>query len=69
MTCHQGRESKATVDARLVGKPLDTIDATITHSNVHYAATGGIVYGDAAQVAYQYTGTRTRRRSPTRSRP
>ncbi len=54
--CHQGRESTLTVNNYLAGKPDDTVDAKISFKNVHYFAAGATLFGDAAQVAYQYEG-------------
>jgi hypothetical protein len=60
MTCHQGREAKATVDQRIAdvmagklgsnGKPL-----TYGFLNVHYLSAGATLYGGDAKVAYEYT--------------
>src|SRR5688572_29572503 len=49
MTCHQGREAKATIDAALAtGAPR--------FRNVHYLPAGAILYGADAKVGYEYTG-------------
>lgn len=70
MTCHQGRESKVSLDAKLAkfGDKLDP-DATpkpykddagkdvkLSFSNVHYFAAGGTLYGGQVQMGYQYDG-------------
>jgi hypothetical protein len=55
MTCHQGRQSNGSVRKTLGTLPVDTIDTSLSVSNVHYAATGGSVYGTTAKVAYEYS--------------
>jgi hypothetical protein len=47
MTCHQGRESKSTIDAAIAA-------ATYSFKNVHYLPAGAILYGSQAVVAYEY---------------
>jgi hypothetical protein len=49
MTCHMGRESKATVDANIAG-------GSISFRNVHYFAAGATLLGSDAQVGYEYAG-------------
>lgn len=70
MTCHQGRESKVSLDEKFAkfGEDLDPDavptpykddqgkDVTLTFSNVHYYAAGGTLYGSQAQMGYQYDG-------------
>jgi hypothetical protein len=56
LECHQGRESTATVNASLTGKPLDTVDSKIRFKNVHYLAAGATLFGGDAMGAYQYDG-------------
>ncbi|RJP19455.1 MAG: hypothetical protein C4520_12800 [Candidatus Abyssobacteria bacterium SURF_5] len=56
MQCHQGRESKVSVDAKTTGKPEDTIDATLSFVNVHYFAAGATRYGTEALGGYEYDG-------------
>jgi hypothetical protein len=56
LECHQGRQSKSTIDIRVKGVEEDKVDAKITFANVHYFAAGSTLFGDAAQVAYQYDG-------------
>jgi hypothetical protein len=49
MTCHQGRESKKTVDERIAtGK--------YAFRNIHYLAAGATLYGGDAHVGYEYDG-------------
>lgn len=55
-TCHQGRESGASVDAKLDGKPLDEIDTSISFTNIHYYAAAATLFGGVAQGGYQYAG-------------
>jgi hypothetical protein len=53
MTCHQGRESKATVDARIA--QVMAGEATFGFRNIHYLAGGATLYGHQAMVGYEYT--------------
>jgi hypothetical protein len=54
LECHQGRQSKAAVDTRIKGLDEDKVDSKAAFANVHYFAAGATLFGDAAQVAYQY---------------
>jgi len=70
MTCHQGRESKVSLDKKLAGfgENLDPDavpapykddagkDVVLSFSNVHYFAAGGMLYGSQVQMGYQYEG-------------
>jgi len=71
MTCHQGRESKVSVDARIndtfkitdmdavVAPLIDTTKNTTTtfgFINIHYFAAGATLYGAQAQAGYEYDG-------------
>ena len=71
MTCHQGRESKVSVDKQIadfsatdpdkvVAQIPDPNDATkkLTFGflNVHYFAAGATLYGSQAQMGYEYDG-------------
>ncbi|MCU0503343.1 MAG: cytochrome c3 family protein, partial [Anaerolineae bacterium] len=56
LECHQGRQSKSTIDLRVKGVEDDKIDTKITFANPHYFAAGATLFGDAAQVGYQYDG-------------
>lgn len=56
LLCHQGRESTASVNARINGKEPNTIDPTLTFINSHYFASGAMLFGNDAQVGYQYPG-------------
>jgi len=56
ITCHQGRESKASVDRSLTGKDVDTVDATIRFRNIHYFAAGATLFGTDVKGAYEYDG-------------
>lgn len=49
MTCHQGRESKATIDAAIAAGQM-------SFKNVHYLSAGATLYGHDAQVGYEYDG-------------
>lgn len=54
MTCHQGRESMTSLAAHIGSKPDDTVDATLSFRNIHYAPTGAVRLGKVAQGAYMY---------------
>ena len=70
MTCHQGRESKVSLDAKLAkfGEGLDPDampapykddkgnDVKLSFSNVHYFAAGGTLYGSQVHMGYEYDG-------------
>lgn len=70
MTCHQGRESKVSLDAKLAkfGETLDPDaipasykddkgnDVKLSFSNVHYFAAGGTLYGSQVHMGYEYDG-------------
>jgi hypothetical protein len=72
MTCHQGRESKVSVDAKIakfgenldpdvVPEPLPAKDANsnptpLSFSNVHYFAAAGTFYGGQVHTGYEYDG-------------
>ncbi len=70
MTCHQGRESKVSLDAKLAkfGENLDPDaipasykddkgnDVKLSFSNVHYFAAGGTLYGSQVHMGYEYDG-------------
>jgi len=56
LVCHQGRESKVSVDAAIEGLDLDTPSADIRFRNIHYFAAGATLYGSEAEGGYQYEG-------------
>jgi hypothetical protein len=71
MTCHQGRESKVSVDKQIadfsatdpdkvvapIPDPKDaTKKLTFGFRNVHYFAAGATLYGSQAQMGYEYEG-------------
>lgn len=56
MTCHQGVESTKSVNAKLAGIGDDQVAPKLDFINVHYAAAGAMLSGNAAQVGYQYAG-------------
>ncbi len=56
MTCHQGRESKITVDAAIAGMDADAVNADLGFKNIHYFAAAATLYGGQAQSGYQYDG-------------
>jgi hypothetical protein len=53
MTCHQGVESKASVDKAVAGIADDTVGPNLTFINVHYRAAGATLYGSQARGAYE----------------
>jgi len=69
MQCHQGRESKVSVDKQIADfnatdadkipapiKGADGKDKNFGFLNVHYFAAGGTLYGSQAQMGYEYDG-------------
>ena len=69
MTCHQGRESKVSVDKQITAFNVTDVDAVVkpmTDStgkttnfgfvNVHYFAAGATLYGSQAEMGYEYDG-------------
>ncbi|MDO6388154.1 hypothetical protein [Uliginosibacterium sp. 31-12] len=56
MTCHQGRESTASVNKAIAGKVLDTPDPALAFIHVHYFPAGATLFGTQAKVAYEFAG-------------
>ena len=56
MSCHQGRESTVSVNAKIAGLDLDTVSTKLSFSNVHYFAAGATLFGTQAKGAYEYAG-------------
>lgn len=56
MTCHQGRESTASVNKAVAGIPLDKVAPKLHFIHVHYFPAGATIYGGEAKVGYQYAG-------------
>jgi hypothetical protein len=56
MTCHQGRESTASVNKAIAGLPLDTPDPKLNFLHVHFYGAGATRYGTEAKVGYEYDG-------------
>jgi hypothetical protein len=56
MTCHQGRESTASVNKAIADKPLDVADPKLAFVHVHYLPAGATQFGAVAKVAYEYGG-------------
>lgn len=60
MQCHQGRASKAQVDAALEDKglteDLDTVNAELGFVNIHYFAAAATLYGTQTKGGYEYEG-------------
>jgi hypothetical protein len=56
MTCHQGRESTASVNKAIAGTAPDEVNPKIPPVHVHYLPAGATLYGTEAKVAYEYAG-------------
>jgi hypothetical protein len=56
MTCHQGRESTASVNKAIAGMAADTPNPKIPFVHVHYFPAGATIFGTEAKVAYEYSG-------------
>jgi hypothetical protein len=69
MTCHQGRQSKVSVDKKIADFAVTDVDAVVqpikdkdgkdvffTFPNVHYFAAGGTLYGGQVKMGYEYEG-------------
>lgn len=56
MTCHQGRESGASVDRKVAGLDEDAVDAGLEFINIHYRAAGATLMGSLARGGYEYPG-------------
>ncbi len=56
VSCHQGRESTVSVNAKIAGLDLDTVSTTLSFMNVHYFAAGATLFGTQAKGAYEYQG-------------
>jgi hypothetical protein len=55
LECHQGRQSTASVNAKIGKTGDDELPKTpLTFANVHYFAAGASLFGNDAQVGYQY---------------
>lgn len=54
MTCHQGRQSKLTLDAYVAANP--TKPQGLSFQNVHYLPAGAVQYSTKAAVGYAWTG-------------
>lgn len=56
MTCHQGRESTASVNKAIAGLAPDTPEPKLNFLHVHYYPAGATRYGTEAKVGYEYDG-------------
>lgn len=56
MTCHQGRESTASVNKAIAGLPADAPDPKLAFVHVHYLPAGATIFGTEAKVAYEFAG-------------
>jgi len=53
--CHQGRSSTASLNARIGKAEDDNVpERKLSFSDVHYFAAGASLFGNDAQVGYQY---------------
>jgi hypothetical protein len=52
LACHQGRESKASLDATIAANPA----GTFSFKNVHYFAAGATFLGSEVKVGYEFAG-------------
>ena len=56
MTCHQGRESTASVNKAITGLDPDKPDPKLAFLHVHYFPAGATRFGTDAKVAHEYPG-------------
>jgi len=58
MECHQGRESKVSVDKVIAdaGVDADTVSENLSFRNIHYFAAAATKYGTLAKGGYEYDG-------------
>lgn len=56
ITCHQGRESTASLNAYLAGKDPNTVSDKLSFKNIHYFAAGATLFGSDVKGAYQFDG-------------
>jgi len=58
MECHQGRESKISVDQAIAdsGADLDAVSEDLRFLNIHYYAAAATKYGTLAKGGYEYDG-------------
>lgn len=56
ISCHQGRESTVSVNAKIAGLDPDTVSSKLSFVNVHYFAAGATLFGTQAKGAYEYAG-------------
>ncbi len=60
IACHQGRESKASVDATIAANP----NGTFSFKNVHYFPAGATFLGTEVKVGYEFAGKTYAGRQP-----
>jgi len=60
LACHQGRESKASIDVTIAANPA----GTFSFKNVHYFAAGATFLGTEVKVGYEFAGKTYARRQP-----
>jgi len=56
ISCHQGRQSTASVTTAIAGLDLDTVSTKLSFLNIHYFAAGATLFGTQAKGAYEYPG-------------
>jgi hypothetical protein len=54
ISCHQGRESKVSVDKAIAGLEPDKPSENLSFRNVHYFAAGATLFGSDAKGAYEF---------------
>jgi hypothetical protein len=56
MSCHQGRESTASVDEEVAGLGANTVSDEIGFVNIHYFPAGASRFGTEVQGGYEFSG-------------
>ena len=56
ISCHQGRESTASVNRLIGGLADDEVSENLRFLNIHYFAAGATLFGTEAKGAYEYEG-------------
>jgi hypothetical protein len=58
IVCHQGRESKITMEAAVKDMEADTVNPDLGFKNIHYFAAAATQYGTEVKGGYEYDGQR-----------
>lgn len=64
MSCHQGRESAASVNKATAKLEADAVEPKLGFVNIHYRAAGATLMGAVAKGGYEYAGKAYAGRSP-----